>query len=47
MIYHKGMKIDLENAREAADPDAVDLDDAGVAQVVDVGRHPPAVGQLL
>ena len=32
---------------ESADPDAAGLDDAGVAEVVDVGRHPAAVGQLL
>lgn len=37
----------LIDAREACDPDARHSDAAGVAEVVNVGRHPPAEGQLL
>ena len=37
----------LEYPRDPADADPVDPDHTRVAQVVDVGSHPPAVGQLL
>jgi len=37
----------LVDAGEACDADAGDSDAAGVAQIVDVGRHPAAEGQLL
>ena len=42
VIHHN-----LENSWETADPDPVYVDDSGVAKVVDVGRNPAAIGQLL